>query len=90
MVAAIITGHQRVSALLGIGQMVPTMVNALLYPYVFLLGGVGYYMAVLPRPAGEGAKDPCAQCGYDLHGIEEFAQPVCPECGTAPRPRAAR
>lgn len=81
MVAAVILSHQRVSALLGIGQMVPVMVNALLYPYIVLLAAVGYYIAVLPRPVGEGAKEPCDHCGYDLEGIEEFAAPVCPECG---------
>lgn len=82
VLGAIMAGHERVGRLIGFG-VVGTMVNALLYPYSVLLGLVGYYIAVLPRPPGEGAKHPCHHCGYDLVGMEEFAAPVCPECGSA-------
>ncbi|HRJ49409.1 MAG TPA: hypothetical protein PKU91_02680, partial [Phycisphaerales bacterium] len=62
-------------------RLVGAMVNGLLYPFAALLGLVGYYIAVIPRPPGEGAQHPCEHCGYDLVGMEETDRGVCPECG---------
>ncbi|MBL8964945.1 MAG: hypothetical protein KF787_00985 [Phycisphaeraceae bacterium] len=62
-------------------RLVGVMVNGLLYPFAALLGLVGYYIAVIPRPPGEGAQHPCEHCGYDLVGMEETDRGVCPECG---------
>lgn len=67
-------------------RLVGVMVNGLLYPFAVLLGLVGYYIALIPRPPGEGASVPCEHCGYDLVGMENPAG-VCPECG---QPLAAR
>jgi hypothetical protein len=80
LVAFFITAHPALTRLTGV-RLAGTMIHALLYPYVALLGMVGYFVACLPRSPGEGAKRPCVQCGYDLVGIEEFDKPVCPECG---------
>lgn len=79
-IAMIMFGQERLTSLVGMRMFGP-MLNALLYPYVVLLGLVGFYIAVLPRPLGEGAVRPCVHCGYDLIGMEEFREQVCPECG---------
>jgi hypothetical protein len=84
-ILAIAKGHDRLAVFTGF-RFVGVMVNALLYPYVILLGLMGYYIAVIPRPVGEGAHKPCRHCGYDLVGAEEFASTLCPECGADWRP----
>lgn len=84
-VLALARGQEWFGVVTGI-RLVNTMVNALLYPYVVLLGLMGYYIAVLPRPLGEGAHKPCRNCGYDLVGAEEFESTLCPECGVDWRP----
>lgn len=82
LVAFLMIGHERIFAPLGL-RMVGAMLKGLLYPYIVLLGLVGYYIAILPRPLGEGAKHPCTACGYDLVGAEEYTKLECPECGVA-------
>jgi hypothetical protein len=51
----------------------------LFWPYVLLVGGIGAYIAVLPRRAGPGQ---CKGCHYDLGGLSP-EDLVCPECGRA-------
>ncbi len=49
----------------------------LYWPYVVLVGVVGFYIACLPRRARE---HECQRCGYDLRGLNP-AGLSCPECG---------
>lgn len=51
----------------------------LMWPYLGLTGGVGYYICCLPRrPAGPLH---CRKCGYHLVGLP-LSGLNCPECGT--------
>ncbi len=51
----------------------------LLWPYIGLTCGIGYYICFLPRrPSGELH---CRGCGYHLVGLNP-AGLNCPECGT--------
>lgn len=54
----------------------------LMYPYTAAVGGVGLFIASLPRRYAEGC---CRGCGYNLEGL---GHPVasCPECGRAVAP----
>ena len=54
----------------------------LLYPYTFLVGIVGLYLALLPRNIRPTTFVPrtCPGCAYDLAGLPRD-EVVCPECG---------
>lgn len=52
---------------------------SLLYPYTALVGGVGVYIATLPRAA---RSHECKRCRYDMSGLAPDGL-VCPECGQA-------
>ncbi|HMN39224.1 MAG TPA: hypothetical protein PKE29_00145 [Phycisphaerales bacterium] len=50
----------------------------LLWPYIGLIGAIGYYICLLPRrPSGDLY---CRSCGYHLAGLNP-AGLNCPECG---------
>lgn len=49
-----------------------------LWPYIGLTGGVGYYICCLPRPPAEMQ---CAKCRYDVSGLNPRGL-LCPECGS--------
>jgi hypothetical protein len=50
----------------------------IMWPYIALTGGVGYFICLLPRPfSGEKI---CRGCGYDLAGLNPRGL-QCPECG---------
>ncbi|MCC6426734.1 MAG: hypothetical protein IT435_07920 [Phycisphaerales bacterium] len=80
LILAIMLSGRRLAEWTGI-PILQMMVNGLLYPYIFLLGFIGYFIALIPRPPGEGSKRPCEHCGYDLIGHDDSATPICPECG---------
>ncbi len=72
----IIEMHRRLGHMTEGRIFVPVM-QVLLYPYMYLVGAVGLFIAVLPRqpPLGH-----CGRCGYDLSGqAQDHWQ--CPECG---------
>lgn len=50
----------------------------MLWPYTFLVGGMGLYIACLPRRVGP---NQCKKCHYDLSGLDPRGL-TCPECGT--------
>jgi hypothetical protein len=52
----------------------------LLWPYIVLTGGIGYYICCLPRRF-TGELD-CRACGYHLVGLK-LTDLKCPECGKA-------
>lgn len=52
-------------------------VYELLWPYIALTGGIGYYIACLPRPP---RPHECRKCRYDL-SAHDPGDLICPECG---------
>ncbi len=71
--------HSYVGAVLkqrGIDIYTPVLQH-LLWPYMLMVGGVGLFIAVLPRRYAEGR---CHACGYDLAGAAADDR-CCPECG---------
>ncbi len=73
---AIIEVHRRIGIMTE-GRIFTPVLRTMLIPYMYLVGGVGLYISVLPRnpPLGH-----CGRCGYDLCGQTE-AHWRCPECG---------
>lgn len=60
--------------------------RVLLFAEAALVGGIGLFIASLPRTRITGGL--CFHCGYDLKGLAAAAH-LCPECGTHfPPPRA--
>lgn len=66
--------------------------QAVLYPYIVCMGGMGFFLASLPRRR---PLDSCWHCRYDLSAL--LGEPgviVCPECGrehyTSDSPRYRR
>lgn len=55
--------------------------GVILWPYLGLTGGVGYYIACLPRPP---KPHECRGCRYDLSALVP-RDLKCPECGEAYR-----
>lgn len=51
--------------------------HELLWPYTLFVGAMGFYIALLPRPA-KGHE--CKRCRYDLRGLDPHNL-ICPECG---------
>lgn len=66
------------------GRIYTPVLNHLLVGYTVLVGGMGLFLAVVPRRREAGH---CTRCGYDLSGASS-GQRVCPECATpfAPHP----
>jgi len=62
----------------GHGWDVFELFKVLLWPYAALVGGVGLFIACLPRRAKPGQ---CTDCYYDLSGLDPRGL-RCPECGT--------
>ncbi|MCC5823173.1 MAG: hypothetical protein LAT64_09780 [Phycisphaerales bacterium] len=64
-----------------VGQANPELMiqgmQILLYPYTAAVGGVGIFIASLPRRYPEGC---CRSCGYNLEGLGHPTD-SCPECG---------
>lgn len=58
--------------------------HPIIYPYGVVVGGMGLYIACIPRRKLHGH---CAACEYSLEGLDD-AQRVCPECGVV-IPRSA-
>jgi hypothetical protein len=58
---------------------IPTVL-VLLWPYTALVGVIGAFIAVMPRPRGKA--DCCPACDYDLSGLPALGL-KCPECGAA-------
>lgn len=62
------------------------VLQCLLYPYAALVGGIGLYLACLPRRV---VAAQCLRCQYDLAGLAGEAE-QCPECGLPTTPIPAR
>ncbi len=79
---AIIEIHRRIGIATD-GEIFVPVLQTLLYPYMYLIGGVGFYISIMPRarPLGH-----CGRCGYDLRGQGD-AHWRCPECGAPYRSR---
>lgn len=56
------------------GVIALPVLQSLLWPYALLVGGVGLYIALLPRRAR-----PCVACGFDLDTLA-FRSATCPNC----------
>lgn len=56
------------------------VLQALLFPYMGLVGAMGLYLWATPRQPSPAL--PCRHCSYDLAGLDQMGL-VCPECGTA-------
>lgn len=59
------------------GRLYLPVLQVVLYPYIVLVGLIGFFVACLPRTKMPGH---CRICGYDLRGLEEETS-MCPECG---------
>lgn len=68
------------------GAVYLPVLRSLLYPYMALVGMVGYYIACLPRARPGEVR--CHSCRYDLAGHTLPA--ICPECGTRNMPTRVR
>lgn len=64
------------------GRIYLPVLQALLYPYIVLVGVVGVYVTCLPRAA---RPMHCSSCDYDLAGLGA-SLPRCPECGLVHTP----
>jgi hypothetical protein len=60
------------------GRIHLPVLQVLLYPYIVLVGGVGLFIAALPRRPIPFAH--CPWCQYDLRGLDDPSD-ACPECG---------
>lgn len=61
------------------GRIQVAVFQSMLYPYAGLVVLVGLYLARLPqllRPAVR-----CLNCDYDMRGLEDEPEVLCPECG---------
>ena len=63
------------------GRIFLRVLQIMLYPYIALVGVVGFYIACLPRRV---VALRCFHCDYDLTGLE-VEEPTCPECGVIHR-----
>lgn len=59
------------------GRLYLPVLQVVLYPYIALVGLIGYFVACLPRTKLAGH---CRVCEYDLRGLEDETL-TCPECG---------
>ncbi|GJM19929.1 MAG: hypothetical protein DHS20C14_21420 [Phycisphaeraceae bacterium] len=61
-----------------------SVLQAIMYPYTALVGGLGVFIACMPVPERPGN---CARCGYELGGLSRPVR-TCPECGAHAEPDA--
>ena len=82
---ALLVGAVRLCMRLDLLPATAKIFYELLWPYILLLGGMGTYIACLPRRARE---HECQRCHYDLRGLDPLAL-TCPECGAEWRGRGS-
>ncbi len=80
LLVALFLATRRVHELDGIAHPMLSF-QVLLIPYMFLVGGVGSFIWLMPRPPLPAYH--CTGCAYDLRGLDarEGEATLCPECG---------
>lgn len=61
------------------GRIQVAVFQSMLYPYAGLVAMVGVYLSRLPRILTPSLR--CLRCNYDMRGLEQEPEAVCPECG---------